>query len=259
MSVRPSSAATIALVFIIWLNLCFVRPREARETGVQPYGAGVEGPDKEVVRFSTVVMRIGELPEPSPGPWSCHGRPSHGRDTLRCGGCGAMMLPRYPGDWLSGRAPRSHRGGHWFDPSIAHGPATAARRSLIGFAEGRDTFRGPSPRTPTIGGTGRRSASRLVQLLAPGPRNWWYRSAISFPFGSASRPRTPAIGGTGRLFGFCPGGPRPRTPTICGCGPVFGFCPVGRAPRTPQLVVPVGSLASGPSPSAPQLVVAVWG
>src|SRR5206468_5868925 len=25
-----------------------------------------------------------------------------------------------PGDWLSGRAPRSHRGGHWFDPSIAH-------------------------------------------------------------------------------------------------------------------------------------------
>jgi hypothetical protein len=30
--------------------------------------------------------------------------------------------PWYPaeGDWLSGRAPRSHRGGHWFDPSIAH-------------------------------------------------------------------------------------------------------------------------------------------
>ncbi len=31
-------------------------------------------------------------------------------------------VPWYPaeGDWLSGRAPRSHRGGHWFDPSIAH-------------------------------------------------------------------------------------------------------------------------------------------
>ena len=29
-----------------------------------------------------------------------------------------------PGDWLSGRAPRSHRGGHWFDPSIAH-PGTS--------------------------------------------------------------------------------------------------------------------------------------
>src|SRR6185437_4659508 len=24
------------------------------------------------------------------------------------------------GDWLSGRALRSHRRGHWFDPSIAH-------------------------------------------------------------------------------------------------------------------------------------------
>ena len=33
---------------------------------------------------------------------------------------------RVQGDWLSGRAPRSHRGGHWFDPSIAHpvSPAT---------------------------------------------------------------------------------------------------------------------------------------
>ncbi len=27
---------------------------------------------------------------------------------------------RRAGDWLSGRAPRSHRGGHWFEPSIAH-------------------------------------------------------------------------------------------------------------------------------------------
>ena len=31
----------------------------------------------------------------------------------------AGLLERQ-GDWLSGRAPRSHRGGHWFDPSIAH-------------------------------------------------------------------------------------------------------------------------------------------
>ena len=33
-----------------------------------------------------------------------------------------LMAVRDPaaGDWLSGRAPRSHRGGHWFDPSIAH-------------------------------------------------------------------------------------------------------------------------------------------
>jgi hypothetical protein len=31
------------------------------------------------------------------------------------------------GDWLSGRAPRSHRGGHWFDPSIAHSVRPAQR------------------------------------------------------------------------------------------------------------------------------------
>ena len=33
---------------------------------------------------------------------------------------GRMASARATGDWLSGRAPRSHRGGHWFDPSIAH-------------------------------------------------------------------------------------------------------------------------------------------
>src|SRR5215469_11205352 len=62
MSVRPSSAATISLVFILWLNLCFVRPREARETGVQPYGAGGEGPDKEVVRFRRSSWQSGSCP-----------------------------------------------------------------------------------------------------------------------------------------------------------------------------------------------------
>src|SRR5271169_3357337 len=50
-------------------------------------------------------------------------------DALLYGGAGTR-LPRgsappdsagpAAGDWLSGRAPRSHRGGHWFDPSIAH-------------------------------------------------------------------------------------------------------------------------------------------
>ena len=33
---------------------------------------------------------------------------------------GGRIVPPAAGDWLSGRAPRSHRGGHWFDPSIAH-------------------------------------------------------------------------------------------------------------------------------------------
>jgi uncharacterized protein YchJ len=37
------------------------------------------------------------------------------------------------GDWLSGRAPRSHRGGHWFESSIAH---HEQRIDPFGFAEG---------------------------------------------------------------------------------------------------------------------------
>ena len=52
-------------------------------------------------------------------------RPSAERDpgracaTLRSL-CGKDSGRSGMGDWLSGRAPRSHRGGHWFDPSIAH-------------------------------------------------------------------------------------------------------------------------------------------
>jgi hypothetical protein len=160
-------------------------------------------------------MRIG-LSGPSLGPWPCHGRPSHGSDALLCGGCGAVMLPRYPGDWLSGRAPRSHRGGHWFDPSIAHEPALPARRSSIGFAGGRDTFRGPSPRTPTIcgcgpvfgccpGGPSPPEPPRLVVPVgsfAPGPsprtpHDLWLRSGVRLLSRRAEPPGAPAIGGTG--------------------------------------------------------------
>jgi hypothetical protein len=45
-----------------------------------------------------------------------------GRNALVCVFVQASGDPGSPGtgDWLSGRAPRSHRGGHWFDPSIAH-------------------------------------------------------------------------------------------------------------------------------------------
>jgi hypothetical protein len=39
---------------------------------------------------------------------------------LRRGPAPADSAGPAAGDWLSGRAPRSHRGGHWFDPSIAH-------------------------------------------------------------------------------------------------------------------------------------------
>src|SRR6185437_14697261 len=40
------------------------------------------------------------------------------------------------GDWLSGRALRSHRRGHWFEPSIAHNDRTPGQVSCeadLGF------------------------------------------------------------------------------------------------------------------------------
>ena len=57
------------------------------------------------------------------------GRGRPGRAAIATGGVRRALVcvsPQRPGtargagDWLSGRAPRSHRGGHWFDPSIAH-------------------------------------------------------------------------------------------------------------------------------------------
>src|SRR5665647_2527613 len=36
------------------------------------------------------------------------------------------LLVGVAGDWLSGRAPRSHRGGRWFESSIAHQPWSRA-------------------------------------------------------------------------------------------------------------------------------------
>src|SRR5437764_1876763 len=47
------------------------------------------------------------------------GRAARREDALPYGSAGTVPAPA-AGDWLSGRAPRSHRGGHWFDPSIAH-------------------------------------------------------------------------------------------------------------------------------------------
>ena len=49
--------------------------------------------------------------------------------------------PPAAGDWLSGRAPRSHRGGHWFDPSIAHSirPAQRLLVQVSSYFEG-ETF-----------------------------------------------------------------------------------------------------------------------
>jgi hypothetical protein len=44
--------------------------------------------------------------------------------------CGQEQTRAGKGDWLSGRAPRSHRGGHWFDPSIAHRETAGQGRCL---------------------------------------------------------------------------------------------------------------------------------
>src|SRR5450756_2820926 len=38
----------------------------------------------------------------------------------------SSLLVGAAGDWLSGRAPRSHRGGRWFESSIAHPPWSEA-------------------------------------------------------------------------------------------------------------------------------------
>src|ERR1700685_1953129 len=62
------------------------------------------------------------------------------------------------GDWLSGRAPRSHRGGHWFDPSIAH--------QVSGYADLHQAHLKVSP-------------SRWMAAGCPGPskvKTWYPRS-----------------------------------------------------------------------------------
>jgi hypothetical protein len=76
----------------------------------------------------TAGRRRGALPESPAAPGRLE-RAACREDALRFGSAGTR-LPRdlrprkrsgpATGDWLSGRAPRSHRGGHWFDPSIAH-------------------------------------------------------------------------------------------------------------------------------------------
>ena len=58
-----------------------------------------------------------------------------------------VELAGLKGDWLSGRAPRSHRGGHWFEPSIAH---RRFRRSAAaaGLRSGRRRPRSSAGRRP---------------------------------------------------------------------------------------------------------------
>ena len=117
------------------------------------------------------------------GPW--HGRVA----ALARRGCAAGMrypgyalgggsLSRAAGDWLSGRAPRSHRGGHWFDPSIAHQPDLGVRPGHRLFApvssyfadetsgvSGRN-FGRSAPRSWSRPSSGRRRAKRRSQPSA---------------------------------------------------------------------------------------------
>ena len=96
-------------------DLCLIRePEPSSPPGCRPPGARAEGDGRRNERQIR-------------GPRQ---RAVGGPDALGCGGAGGELReqptvtrsPWYPaeGDWLSGRAPRSHRGGHWFDPSIAH-------------------------------------------------------------------------------------------------------------------------------------------
>jgi hypothetical protein len=109
---------------------------------------------------------------------------------------GAAVTGRAMGDWLSGRAPRSHRGGHWFDPSIAHEPACAGRWPPAAFRVGRSIFPGARrPRTPC--------RPALVGGLRP-PSAW---AAVSSRGRDAPGP--PAIGGGGRGSSAVRRGSRP--------------------------------------------------
>ncbi len=126
--------------------------------------------------------------------------PGRDPDALLCGGCGTVHRPAIPGDWLSGRAPRSHRGGHWFDPSIAHQVE----------AQVRDSETGPIPRQGTgpsgcLGGIWeinfslppgvvRVARCRTVPMAGPASA-WWRRWDAS---SSSSR-------GTGEWGGSPPG------------------------------------------------------
>ncbi len=83
------------------------------------------------VRLTAIAGRSGDLAGLAAPPRQAPAQGDPGRicATLRSL-CGTSYLDQISavssmGDWLSGRAPRSHRGGHWFDPSIAHQPRSS--------------------------------------------------------------------------------------------------------------------------------------
>src|SRR5579875_3344019 len=83
------------------------------------------------------------------------------RHALVCEAPGMADAGPAAGDWLSGRAPRSHRGGQWFDPTIAHTVSAALRLTNGPGGSGLPFRRWPGPsaglacrRSPRPGGSG---------------------------------------------------------------------------------------------------------
>ena len=51
--------------------------------------------------------------------------------------CHGLRFLTHPGDWRSGSALRSHRRGHWFEPSIAHQESPPIGGLFLWLASGR--------------------------------------------------------------------------------------------------------------------------
>lgn len=108
------------------------------------------------------------------------GRPTRGPKTPNCGsGHRCASLVDAAGDWRSGSALRSHRRGHWFEPSIAHPigscpgvsspPSFLYARSAYPFLHTLSPPRGPLRAHPCVRAP--RSA-RIPSLPAGRPFLW---------------------------------------------------------------------------------------
>src|SRR3954447_12583615 len=126
------------------------------------------------------------------------------------------MMRRAPGDWHSGRALRSHRRGHWFEPSIAH--RTKGPGSLT-----RGLRRPPAPVAAAAhhGGVPQLDrADRLTAILErDGPTCVW----CGRPFGTLIRPTTEHV------VPRVKGGPSRLENEVAACG----RCNAGRGHRSP--------------------------
>jgi hypothetical protein len=75
-----------------------------------------------------------------------------------------------PGDWRSGSALRSHRRGHWFEPSIAHQIARCALPENVSATVDAPGPQGSQQRNDRVGcATGRLRTSGTVSRNSSGP------------------------------------------------------------------------------------------